>query len=203
MKYWALQSIVFLSLMAEAHPTSYKGAFSLMSYNTPEMNEVMLTYSFSHHFAAATTYLKDSESEFYIPRLNFLVKRWNKEDSQGNIYFSAGAGYEKLNSKNHEAQLAELVMDWESRKYYVYFDHLFLNRKHNEEYNHSKLRLGTAPFLADYEDLNVWLILQADKHMNQNNIELTQLLRFYIKNTLCEVGASFNGNWAFNYMVHF
>jgi hypothetical protein len=205
-----LATILLICSFAEAHPVSYKDAVGLMSYNTPEMNEILLTYSFNPHFAVAGTYLKDSKSEFYIPRANFLLNRWNNEDSQGNIYLSGGAGYEKYASKNYAVSLAELVADWESRKYYIYFDHLYLNRSNDlnallpdRDYNHSKLRVGTAPFLADYKDLNVWLILQGEKHLNQSNIEMTQFLRFYIKNTLWEVGARFDGGWAFNYMIHF
>jgi len=198
------------SSIAIAHPVSYKEAVGLMSYNTPQMNEILLTYSFTPHFALAGTYLRDSKSEFYVPRANFLLKRWNNEDSQANVYLSGGAGYEKFGSKNYGVKLAEFVADWESRKYYVYFDHLYLNRDNRDntmlpdrDYNHSKLRVGTAPFLADYADLNVWLILQGEKHLNESQIEMTQFLRFYIKNTLWEVGARFDGGWAFNYMVHF
>jgi len=203
-------AIFMASAHVQAHPVSYKGAVGLMSYNTPEMNEMLLTYSFTSRFAAAATYLRDSKSEFYIPRVNFLLNRWNNEDSQGNVYLSVGTGYEKFSSKTYNVSLAELVADWESRKYYIYFDHLYLNRSNDinislpdRNYNHSKLRLGTAPFLADYNDLNVWLILQGEKHLDQSNIELTQFLRFYMKNTLWEIGAGFNGGWAFNYMVHF
>lgn len=199
-----------LGINAFAHPVSYKDAIGLMSYNTPQMNEILLTYSFTPHFAAAGNYLRDGKSEFYIPRANFLLKRWNNDDSQGNIYLSGGAGYEKFNSKTYGTRLAELVADWESRKYYVYFDHLYLNRDNQDniqlasrDYNHSKLRAGMAPFLADYTDLNVWLILQGEKHLNEDQIEMTQFLRFYIKNTLWEIGARFDGGWAFNYMIHF
>jgi hypothetical protein len=199
-----------ISSLALAHPVAFKGATSLMSYNTPEMNEVMLTYSVTPQFAIAGFYLIDSQSEFHVPRLNFLLKRWNNEDSQGNIYFSVGRGNEKFSSMNHTADLTELVADWESRKYYVYFNHLYLQRDNKQnpllpdsQYNHSILRFGTAPFLADYSDLNVWLILQAEKHLNFANIEMTQILRFYIKNTLWEIGARFDGGGTFNYMVHF
>lgn len=199
-----------ISLPSLSHPTSYKDAIGLMSYNSPKMNELLLTYSLSHKFAVATTYLQDSKSEFYIPRLNFLLQRWNNEDSQGNIYFSAGTGVEKFDSKTTGASLGELVMDWESRKYYVYLDHIYLRRDNEnnfdlteKDYNHTKLRIGTAPFLADYEDLNVWLILQGEKHLSEKQIDLTQFLRFYIRNTLWEVGAGLNGGWAFNYMIHF
>jgi hypothetical protein len=210
MKFLILSISIFLGSISWAHPVSYKDAIGLMSYNTPQMNEILLTYSLNPNFAVATTYLRDTKSEFYVPRLNFLVKRWNNDDSQANIYLSGGAGYENFDSKNYGVRLGELVMDWESRKYYVYFDHIYLNRDNEnntllteKEYNHSKFRVGTAPFLADYADLNIWLILQAEKHLNQEQIEMTQLLRFYIKNSLWEVGAGFNGGWAFNYMVHF
>lgn len=210
LKWWLISLTLGLSSSLWAHPTSYKGALGLMSYNTPEMNEILLTYSLEHNFAVAATYLRDSKSEFYIPRLNYLAKRWNNEDSQGNLYLSAGAGVEKFDSKSHGVKLAELVADWESRKYYVYFDHLYLDRENDENvllpnkfYNHSRLRVGTAPFLADYSDLNIWLILQGEKHLDEDQIEMTQFLRFYMKNVLWEVGARFDGGWAFNYMVHF
>lgn len=203
-------SFIAFSSVAVAHPVSYKEAVGLMSYNTPQMNGILLTYSLTPHFAVAATYLRDSKSEFYIPRANFLLKRWNNDDSQANIYLSGGAGYEKFGSQNYGVKLAEFVADWESRKYYIYFDHFYLSRDNQDntllpdrDYNHSKLRLGTAPFLADYSDLNIWLILQGEKHLNEAQIELTQFLRFYMKNTLWEVGARFDGGWAFNYMIHF
>lgn len=204
--------VVFLTgvVNVSAHPVSYKGAFGLMSYNTSEMTEVMLTYSLSSQFALAGLYLKDAKSEFYIPRVNLLAKRWNNDDSQANIYLSAGIGNEKFNSKTYRAELLEFVADWEDRRYYIYFDHLYLKRDNldsillpEQDYNHSKLRLGTAPFLADYSDLNIWLIWQGEKHLDQKQIEMTQFLRFYMKNVLWEIGARSNGGWAFNYMVHF
>ena len=200
--------LFFLSFRSSAHPVSYKGALGIMSYNSPRMNEVLLTYSLSPHFAVATTYLRDSSSEFYIPRTNFLLKRWNNEDSQANVYFSAGAGYEKFNSITYGVRLAEVVADWENRKYYTYLEHLYLNRDNDQNnliiaknYNHTKARIGFAPFLADYNDLNVWLILQTEKH-NGDSIQTTQFLRFFMKNVLWEVGAGFDGSVAFNFMIH-
>lgn len=208
MKKYALAFISLLSLSTWAHPVSYKGAWGLMSYNSMSMNELLLTYSFNPQLALAGTYLRDSRSEFYIPRVNFLVKRWNNDDSQGNIYFSAGAGSEKFDSKNYGVRLGEIVVDWEDRKYYTYLEHLYLNRDNDQnalialkDYNHTKARLGFAPFLADYNDLNVWLIFQTEKH-NDEPLKSTQFLRFFIKNVLWEAGAGFDGSVAFNFMVH-
>lgn len=204
--------LLFLTMFSTnylfAHPVSYKDAIGIMSYNNSKMNEILLTYSLNPKFAVAATYLRDSESEFYIPRINFLLKRWNNDDSQGNIYFSAGNGYEKFNSNNYNVRLGELIADWENRKYYTYFEHLYLNRDNdqntlipNKNYNHSKARLGFAPFLADYSDLNVWYIFQVEKH-NTESVQSTQFLRFFMKNVLWEIGAGFDGSMTFNFMIH-
>lgn len=208
MRYLLILITVFAGIYSQAHPVSYKDAVGIMSYNNSKMNEVLLTYSLNPKFAVATSYLRDSQSEFYIPRVNFLLKRWNNDDSQGNIYLSAGAGYEKFNSNNYGVRLGELVADWENRKYYTYFEHLYLNRDNDQNslipakgYNHSKLRVGFAPFLADYNELNVWLILQIEKHNNEQ-MQSTQFLRFFMKNVLWEIGAGFDGSMAFNFMIH-
>lgn len=203
-----LLTITLAALKAHAHPVSYKGATGIMSYNNTQMNEILMTYSLSHDFAFGATYIREKQSEFYVPRVNFLAKRWNNEDSQGNVYLSAGSGIEKYNSSHYNVRLGEIVADWESRKYYIYLEHLHMLRDNKDnpiwlqrDDNHTKLRLGFAPFLADYSDLNVWFIGQLTKH-NDESTEATQFLRFYMKNTLWEVGADFNGGFAFNFMIH-
>ena len=205
----AISLFLLTPQVSKAHPVSFKKGFGLMSFNSEEMNELMLTYSFTSRFAVATTVLRDSESDFYLPRLNFLVKRWLNPDSQGNIYLSAGQGFEQYESQSDSASLAEVVLDWESRKYYTYFKQTYIRRDLSENpnltdknYDHSQLRLGFAPFLADYSDLNVWWIAQFDRHDGERKIEATQFLRFYIRNVLWEIGANINGGAAFNFMIH-
>lgn len=200
---------VFVAFNASAHPVSYKDSVGIMSYNSAENNELMVTYSVTPRFAAAATYLREKKSEFYIPRLNLLAQRWNNEDSQGNIYLSAGAGIEKFDSKNYDTALAEIVADWESRKYLVAFTEQYLLRKNennpqfaNKNLSKSKLRLGFAPFLADYNDLNVWYIAEFNSNNENPQIQTTQFLRFYMKNILWEIGAGFDGSLAFNFMLH-
>jgi hypothetical protein len=209
MRSMALITILLLGVSASAHPVSYKDAVGIMSYNTPTTNELLLTYSLTPRFALATTYLRDSNSEFYIPRANFLLARWNEHDSQANIYLSGGSGWEKFNNKTYSAHLGEIIADWESRKYYVYLEHQYLKRNNTDnsllptqDYNHTKARFGFAPFLAEYDELNIWAILQFDKHLDSTQIEATPFLRFYIRNVLWEIGAGFNGSFNFNFMIH-
>lgn len=201
--------IVLFSLSAQSHTVIYQDGFGIMSFNSQKMNELLLGYSMTPRFAIAYNYLRDSKSEFHVPRLNFLLKRWNERDSQGNIYLSAGSGLERFNLQNTSTHLGEVAMDWESRKYYTAFSHLYLKRDQlgnlslpQSDYNHTKVRLGFAPFLADFEDLNIWFITQFDRHNGENQIEATQFLRFFRKNVLWEIGADFNGSMAFNFMIH-
>lgn len=201
--------IASFSLQAQAHPVSYKGAVGVMSFNSAVANEMLLTYSFNPHFAGAWTYLREQKSEFQIPRVNVLLKRWNNDDSQGNVYFSGGAGFEKFNSKNYNAGLGEVILDWESRKYYSSIEHQYFFRNNeanptlaSKDLQKTKARLGFAPFLADYDDLNVWYMAEFNHGNFEDKIEAMQFLRFYMKNVLWEVGAGFDGSFAFNLMVH-
>lgn len=208
MRLFAAAVFLLMGSLAFSHPVSYKGAVSLMSYNSSQMNEVLLNYSFNHRLAVGMMYVKADESEIYLPRVNYLAKRWNNEDSQGNFYISGGAGAEKYNSNVYGVRMAEVVLDWESRKYYTSLEHLYFSRDNKnhltwtERDDHrTKLRLGFAPFLADYNDLNIWFITQFSKQNNQTPLT-TQFLRFYIKNVLWEIGADLNGGYAFNFMIH-
>ena len=84
--------------VSNAHPVAYAGSNSIMTWNNPEMSEWMFAHSFTSHYALAARYFRnetvDGKREFYIPQLNFLLKRWNELESQGNVYLSIGHGGE-------------------------------------------------------------------------------------------------------------
>ncbi|MFM6927140.1 MAG: hypothetical protein ACKOX6_01675 [Bdellovibrio sp.] len=199
--------LIGFSTASFAHPVSYQGATSLMSYNKEEENEVLLTYSFKSYLAAGLYYLKEGKTAFTLPRVNYLAKRWNNEDSQGNIYLSGGYGYERSHDENKGVGLGGLDVDWESRKYYTSAAYYRFLRDDSGDVSRPdfeiiKVRGGVAPYLAEYGEINAWFILQAEK-MNDKPVELTQFVRLFYKNVLIELGAGFDGGWAFNYMVHF
>lgn len=195
---------------AQAHPTSFKDSITVMSNNTESMNDVMVAYSVKSNLALGASYLGMEGSDFYLARANMLLKRWNNFDSQGNIYFVLGTGMEVFEKSSGPVHQAEIMMDWEDRDYYISLDHLYLNRdaKLNpliaeDHLHYTKVRAGLSPFVGEYTGLNVWFILQAEKYNTSDEVLLSQLFRFYIKNTLWEVGATFKGGFVFNYMLHF
>jgi hypothetical protein len=64
-------------------------------------------------------------------------------------------------------------------------------------------RVGYAPFVAGYNDLNIWAIMQFDYNPDmRSEVQVTPFLRFYYKNVLWEMGASLRGNIYWQFMVH-
>ena len=83
-----------LASQAIAHPVAFEGALSLMSYNQADMSDWQIAYSVTPKFALGIDYYRDSMAgvtkNYFIPRVNWLVQRWNGKDHQANIYLSAG-----------------------------------------------------------------------------------------------------------------
>ena len=174
------------------------------------MSDWMFTHTFTPYYSlsARMTRVETSEGErrFYIPHLNFLAKRWNELDSQANIYLSVGHGGERVNKSFKDASLLALETDWESRKYYASFkeEALLTYKKRGSDLFMTKIRVGFAPYLAQFNELNSWFILEATKiNKGTDSYALTPYVRLFYKNVLTEFGYTQNGASQFNFMVHF
>lgn len=206
-------SCLFLSIMgtkAEAHPVAFAGSYSIMTWNSKEMSDWMFTHSFTSNYSLTARYLrlqtKEGERTFYIPQFNYLLKRWNELDSQANIYLSAGHGGEKINSSFKNTSSAAIEADWESRKYYVSFreDATISHQNSDRNIYQTKVRAGFAPYLAEFNEMNTWFILQADtSNKMDEEFKLTPFIRLFYHNVLTEFGVSSKGDAQFNFMVHF
>lgn len=198
---------ILWSTQVMAHPVSFQGSTSLMSYNTEDENTVDLFYSVRSYLAVGVTYQREDKTYFTVPRVNYLAQRWNNVDSQGNIYLSAGYGQERSYDQSLGVGFAAVDVDWESRHYYTAaaYNRYFRGDKEDisrPDFEMMKVRAGVAPYLGEFNEINTWLILQSEKR-NDTAWELTQFVRLFYKNMLVELGAGFNGSYAFNYMMHF
>lgn len=208
LKILLLTFVSALSLSARAHPVSFEGAWGVMSYNDKKENELTLNYSFKSYFSAAASFYKfEDVIEATIPRATLLAKRWNNEDSQGNIYIGAGYGLEKSFNDSKGVGLAQVDADWESRKYYVAASYAQFFRQDSdlvrrEDIKQGKARAGFAPYLAEYNDLNTWFIAQFKKQDNED-LEITQFVRLFYRNVLIEFGTTMGGGGALNFMAHY
>lgn len=195
---------------AHAHPVIFAGGWALSSNNSSQMNELSLLHSVTARWATGLQVRREYRSDLILPRINLLLVRANRSDSQANVYLGLGAGWERFGERTSGVRMSELKVDWESRRYLVAFDHFFLQRDLREnptwldrEPVRVKGRLGWAPFLGEFTDLNVWWLAEAERNLIAEATDFTTYFRFYLRNVLWEVGAKTDGGLAFNYMIHF
>lgn len=199
--------IGFCSPQAQAMLVAYQDSFGIMGVNQSFHTELFLNYSLTPYFALGERNIRlettDGVKQFFLPEADFLVYRWNQPDSQANIYAGGGYGAESFQSQTQGVAMANLAVDWESRKYYLDTEFQSLLAADSKNYNTAKFRAGFAPYLAQFNELNTWFILQLETMpFVANSPFLTPMVRLYYKNVLVEIGADFQGNWMFNYMIH-
>ncbi len=211
-KAWASFGIIFFSTLffyfshsAYAHPVIYKEGTVLSSESNKDKSEFHAAYSFHQAWAVGFHMIMEPTRELDFLQVAHLIKRWNKEDSQANVYAILGAGAARefgvLDVKWSSAQMIDIMADWENRDYYVQGMQRYIHLPDDQKEWHSKMRLGLAPFRSDALDLGIWGILQFDK-MNGDDWVTTHLLRFYYKTALWEIGANLKGSYQINLMFH-
>jgi len=171
------------------------------------MNNQKASYTFDPNFSieANSLYLANiDEYRDYKIGINALVKRWLAEHSQANIYASAQAGYFHQRDDSDGSVLHGMLMaDWESRHLYTAAAAMLLYFE-DEYYPQYKYRFGFAPFVAGMDTLQAWLIFELSYfEKNNNQLEITPMMRFFYKNVLWEMGSSLKGELFLTLMVHY
>lgn len=193
---------------ALAHPVPYAGSVGIMGWNNPRQTEWMGTYSPERFFALAGRYYhlraRTGEREYLIPSLNLLLYRINADEGQANLYLSGGYGLERWQGSSRGAGLVEAESDWENRRFYADAKLAMFRLGQAGPFNDARLRLGVAPYLAEFEQLHSWLILQlARNRATGSDTMVTPMLRMFYQNVLFEAGSSLRGEWELNFMFHF
>ena len=140
--------------------------------------------------------MKDgSEMRFYLPQLDYLVHRWNEKDFQANIYADGAYGAQWFGGQTSTAGVVTLDSDIETRTLYA-AGRLQANLvSRGPNIYQTELRLGAAPYKADFEELASWLIvaIQSNPQLTRN-IVVTPMVRLFYKSALVELGSSFQGD---------
>ena len=181
---------------AWANPVTFKGGYGIMPAYNKDWFDVQANYSVTNRYAVGASSFyregKDSTAEFGIGQLNYLVKRWNESDSQANINASVGLGG-RHDSVNDDAVAAygALEADYETRRIYSQLSAETLQSDANVQFNRYRARAGLAPYLAKFDALNTWLVLQLDvmPEMDEST-RVTPMVRLFYKNFVLELGAS-------------
>lgn len=193
---------------ASAHPVAYQGATGVMTWNQTFMSDHWITYSFKPNFAVAGRFMRmemeDGELNYSGLQLDYLVKRWNGDDHQANIYVYGGGGNANFNDSNGGAYLGGFEADAEDRKYFSLIKAEYMKPTVGSEFAHLEGRLGIAPYEAEYSELASWFMVQAQWHPTlQKKFVVTPIARIFYKSFLLETGVSLDGDWMMNFMFHF
>lgn len=188
--------MLVLAVAAQANPTSYPGGTMVMLENSAMENSLLLNYTFAPNYAIGyrALYDRDTQSTFHGAQLNYLAKRWNNPDSQGNIYFSGAAGAIHMPDRSanawEPAGLVGMQADWESRRYFTLYENKLKVADDSSQTEFTQTaRLGVAPYVAEFGSLHTWLMVQFDhtpKH--DDTFSTTPLVRFFYNAYLLEAG---------------
>ncbi len=204
-----LTTILIFFETALGHPVAFEDSVGIMGKHSPILSHSQLNYSVKHWFAIGLHYFRrpdQRDHDAIFATTNFLLKRWNGEGLQANVYTIAGGGSSALNGKAGGQYLGGLQFDIENRRYYFLAKHQSAFDLNREDLNQSNLRVGLAPYVASFDELHSWIILDwtSTKFQDGSGLDdLTPTLRFFYRNVLFEIGQSFNGLTKLNYIIHY
>ena len=178
-----------------------------MQENDETGHTISLDYTFTPTEAFGL-YVKQEENGKEIlmltPEINTLLKRWNLPDAQGNIFNMSGAGLARYRGRNQPCLWTAFLFDYESRRWFFSYEPRFVWDGDIEKSVWQRARVGIAPYLANYNQLYTWLMLQVDHHpAKHDHFVATPLLRFFYKTYLFEIGYGSNQHIMVNWQIQF
>ncbi len=203
----SLSTLLAFPQKAEAKPISYVDGFMVMQENDETGHTLSLDYTIDPKLAVGLYAKKESGSMNFTtvgPQVNYLIKRWNMPDGQANIFNMTGAGVSHWHGDDEFSAWTGILADYETRRIFTSYEIRGMYAGDFEKSVWQRARVGFAPYLANYDDLNTWLMVQVDHHpAKEDNVVVTPLVRFFYKTTLVEAGYSSNNKAMFNWVLQF
>ncbi|MDX2266338.1 MAG: hypothetical protein NW215_15365 [Hyphomicrobiales bacterium] len=178
-------------------------------------NSALLTYTLTplDAFGIRVDYMRDDEQWLTTATYSRLLKRWNAPDSQANIWATVGAGVmsggkgDRLDRMSDDDAMGAATLgvsaDWESRRWYLSYENRLVYTSDDSEF-HQSARVGVAPYIGDYNGVNLWLMVQFDHRPDEDEeFAVTPFVRLYNKRLMGEIGVSSTGDILFNASVQF
>lgn len=188
-----------LSVSSEARPVSYPGGWVSMVQYRPDVYQAHAHYSPTARYSWGYMGIQSTHTQtsFHGVQFHYLAKRWNRPNSQANVYAMTAAGVQSTSRARYDgATIHGVSMDWENRRYFTRYTARV--HTHDGEAQHTG-RVGIAPYIGDYGDLHTWLMLQVEV-MGQDTA-IVPLIRWFRSMHLVELGVHPNGGLLFNWMM--
>lgn len=201
-------SLMAFTATSYARPVSYPDGWTLMQRNNGDRSLAHIHYS-PTAFDSIGLYVEQNWAEdvtFTGLQYNRLLKRWNGEGSQANLYAKVGAGQADPfgAGKAELSGFAGFAADWETRRWFASYEMRATDYAGNKSLRHSG-RAGVAPYIGDFGDLHTWLMVQVDHHPEgETPVTTTPLVRFFKGVQMVELGYTVEEKeFLFNWIVRF
>lgn len=187
----------------QAKPIAFANGTTVMAeYGAGTMVEAQAFYAPSYRFSVGGGYLRlDSDlqrrsREIEYVRANYLLKRWNLEAAQANVFVWGSLGRSEGNEfgGSRLARNAGFQLDYETRRVYAA---LKSDLWESDAFSHriDTVQLGLAPYEHDYRDLATWFVVQARRYTGgiHRGTETAFLLRLFKGGAWVEAGVTGEG----------
>jgi hypothetical protein len=192
-----------------AKPISFADGFTFMHERDSEMIETDLYYAPKYWFSFGPTVSiaraddKLTRRESQVMHANFLLRRWNMTNAQGNLFASYGLGQTKtirfspdaaqrdgFAARDNRETVHHAVVqgDYETRQFYSSFK-LDAHRTATFLDRTDTAQIGFSPYPHDYDDVALWFVGQVKKYRGLNDkTEGGAFVRVFYKNIWVELG---------------
>jgi hypothetical protein len=200
-----------IGAMAHAGPMGFKDSTMAMGDFGPNWREAWVNHALTSRDAlgAGGVWMRSDDKrvtrEFAELNYTRLLKRWNGEHSQANLWFLAGAGPVRGSDFAGTRTMVApgIAADWETTRLYLSATaRLYRARGLNHDY--ASLRAGFSFYEVDYEETQPWLVVEARRMRGlSGRTELTPMLRLIHKRYFVEAGVNNMKQARFNFMYIF
>ena len=198
---------------SSAKPIAFAHGTTVMAeYGAGTMEELQVFYAPRFNYSIGGGYLAlesdiDGRStDITYARLNYLAKRWNREESQANVFIWGGIGSANTDgvSGDEFAWNAGVQLDYETRRVYASLKS-DLHESSEFSYRIDTLQLGFAPYEHDYDTVATWFVVQGRRYTGKifDGTEVALLLRLFKGNKWIDVGATTDGKLQAMVMFNF
>lgn len=205
MRYIVIFALLF-PVFAQARPVSYPDGWTIMQNNDHDKNSVHLHYSptATDSIGYRGEILRDTNTKLHFAQYNRLLKRWNLPASQANMYLKLGAGLAEQDNETDFGGQIGFAADFETRRIFFGYENRYLETGDFGNSFIQKGRVGVAPYLASYDELQTWLMFEVEHRPEEEDKFIAMpLVRFFYLEYMAEIGVSDQKDVMFNWIVRF
>ena len=183
-----------------------------MLRNDANINSAHMHYTPDPKHSIGLRVIYDRQGDFVYmgAQGNRLIKRWNKRDSQANIYGMVSAGLIADETSGPQARgddaggFIGLATDWETRRYFISAEAEHWDNGQFGEASTLHGRVGIAPYIANTGALHTWLMIEGhNRPESEEPLGASALVRFLKGPSLLELGVDNDGAPLINYIHRF